>query len=129
MHLSKEQIQYIARDLRDKLGSIGSDQRAARKEAARTAFFKTPSGKKLAALRILLNDPRLGESHVSKLEENAVKNFHKPFDYISQEDIARRVAVISVDAETYDHIRESILKEWYRKLKPAVRRAFNLNIK
>lgn len=127
MNLSKAQIEQIARELRDQLSKIGEPEREGLKKAAREKFFRTPDGKKLAHLRVALNEPRMGLDVVSRIEEAAAKSVVKPFNgYIGTSDLEKRVAVLSMDANTGADIMDTILKEWYAKLKPAVRKRFGL---
>ena len=72
---------------------------------------------------------RIGSEVTPKLEQAALKGFARPFNgFLSDGDLERRVAVYSMDMETGQQLIEAVTQEWYRKLKPSVRKKFNLKL-
>lgn len=127
MNLSKPQISNIATAIKNELAAIGDVERNAIREKVREKFLKTADGKAIARLRMKYDQKNLGADIISKLEEEALKFFPKPFNgYISVSDLELRVSVLSMDAQTGQDIIDQVKREWYAKLKPAVRKQFGL---
>lgn len=130
MNLGKVQIEHIAREIRAQLYAIGDAEIEALRVAAREKFFKSKEGKMVTHLRTKYGkEGRCGNTCgdvVSSIEEQATKSITKPFSYISELDLSKRIAILSMDAATGQDLIEAVKREWYAKVKPAVRKQFNL---
>lgn len=130
--LGKGQIEYAAKDIRAQLQSIGDEQREAARKQARERFFKTKEGKMIQHLRVVFGrEGRCGNlagEVVSAIEDKAMKGLEKPFQYISLDEMCKEVARASMKASTSEEMIDMVKQIWYRRLKPSVRKKFNIKL-
>jgi len=131
MNLSKAQLQHIAYEIKNELANIGKDRYDDVAAKAKEQFINSADGRTLMRLRAKYDQKYLGNDLLDKVAERAAKSLPpKPFNgYLSTNDLERAVAMHSMDAQTGQDVIDAVKREWYKKLKPAVRKAWGLSVR
>lgn len=130
--LGKGQVEWAAKDIRAQLNNLGEEQREAARKQAREHFFKTKEGKMIQHLRVVYGrETRCGnvaDEIVSAIEDKAMKGLERPFQYINLDEVCKEVVRASMKANTGEEMVNMVKQVWYRRMKPSVRKKFNIKL-